>query len=154
MGLIRSRMVSVTDERAKAMNETLSGIKVRFVLMSCVTAVVYCLSHAVKFRCDVFEGSSITIFLQVVKLFGWEAAMATRVAEIRGREVALMRSGAFVRVVNVVTASIIPSLVTLSVFLTYTLGTGQTLSASQVRSGLSRAHRFSCMTYLLLSLVM
>lgn len=58
--------------------------------------------------------------------------MAGRVAGIRGREVAELRAGACVRVINVVVANVTPVLVTLATFITYTLGTGGTLSAIQV----------------------
>ena len=71
--------------------------------------------------------------VQVVKLFGWEAAMASRVAEVRGREIAQIRAGACVRVANTVVAAVTPVLVTLATFITYTLGAGGVLTATQVR---------------------
>lgn len=58
--------------------------------------------------------------------------MAGRVARIRRREVAELRAGACVRVINVVVANVTPVLVTLATFITFTLGTGGTLSAIQV----------------------
>ena len=120
VGSIRSTMVRITDERARTMNEVLSGIKVRAALAPPSLARV----------------SRKTLYpeiVQVVKLFGWEAAMASRVAEVRGREIAQIRAGACVRVANTVVAAVTPVLVTLATFITYTLGAGGVLTATQVR---------------------
>jgi ATP-binding cassette, subfamily C (CFTR/MRP), member 1 len=70
--------------------------------------------------------------MKVVKLFGWEAAMASRIAKIRGREVALLQQSACARVANSVVAAATPVLVTLAVFATYTLWYNLALSPSQV----------------------
>jgi ABC-type multidrug transport system fused ATPase/permease subunit len=65
--------------------------------------------------------------IKLLKLYAWEAAFADKVANIRRREIAALRSAAFIRAFNTVLVFSVPVLVTLATFATYTLWTGRTL---------------------------
>lgn len=75
--------------------------------------------------------SEILSGIKMIKMYAWEAPFAAKVASVREREVLFIRRAAYLRALNGVVAFCAPVFVTLATFATYTLATGDALTATQ-----------------------
>lgn len=68
--------------------------------------------------------------IRLLKQYGWEAAIASRVSEVRAQELAQLTTAAVVRAANFVITFATPVMVTLATLATHALVTGEAMAAS------------------------